>query len=88
MRAFRTYGCIVVALAASVSAYGQTYELTEKTKDGDCCRVELRMQLTGEMKIKRNDALIPLKMSAAAQHTFVERALAVGAGAEMRPCPR
>jgi hypothetical protein len=79
MFAWRILGTVGVLLAAVPSGWGQSYPLAEAVQTGDCFRVTLDMKLSGEMRIRKPDGILPLKLEATGSHTFPERVLAVGA---------
>jgi hypothetical protein len=88
MAKWKSFGCIVVALAVTVPAGAQTYELAEKNQVGDCYQIELAMTLTGDMKVMRNDQPVSLKLTANGMHRFAERVLAVSAGGDLQKTAR
>jgi hypothetical protein len=69
---------VAVLLATTAVARGQTYSLVETAKAGDCCRVQLEMKLTGEMRIQRDGKVVSMPEEATASHEFMERVLQVG----------
>jgi hypothetical protein len=79
MAAWRTLGSAVVLLAAAAPGRAQTYPLTEAVKAGDCFRVRIDMSLTGELKVGRDDKVLPVRLAATAAHEYPERVLHVGA---------
>ncbi|HKI37936.1 MAG TPA: hypothetical protein VKA46_39140 [Gemmataceae bacterium] len=78
MAAWRTLGTVVVLLAGAPIATAQTYPLSETVKAGDCFRVRLEMDLTGEIKVSRDGKSASLPLTAKATHEFPERVLVVG----------
>lgn len=78
MRTWRTLASVAVLLAAARTGAAQTYPLTEKVKAGDCFRYQLRMELTGKLKITQGDKASELPLAATAAHEFPERVLAAG----------
>ncbi|MBY0526839.1 MAG: hypothetical protein K2R98_25830 [Gemmataceae bacterium] len=79
MTTWRSLGVLTVVLVAATSAPAQTYSLTEAPQIGDCSRLQLKLTLSGEMRIMREDKTVPLPLRAAAVHDFSERVLLVGA---------
>jgi hypothetical protein len=78
MRAWRSLAGAIVLLAAARTGWAQTTcPLAELVKVGDCCRVQLQMNLTGELKFTRDGKAVPVKLAASATHEFPERVLAV-----------
>ncbi len=88
MSAVKFIGIAVVIVGLAATAHGQPYELGEKTNAGDCWNVQLTMNLTGEMKISRDDKRIPLKIAATAKHAYAERAMAVDASGILQKSAR
>lgn len=79
MAAWRTLGSVVVLLGVAQAGWAQTCSLAELVKPGDCVRVHLDMNLTGEIRVSREGKVYPLKLGATASHDFPERVLNVGA---------
>src|SRR5262249_10923908 len=79
MLAWRILGTVAVLLAAVPSGWGQRYPVAEAVEPGDCSRATLDMKLSGEMRIRRADGILPLKLEATGSHAFPERVLGVGA---------
>jgi hypothetical protein len=68
----------LLALLAAVSVgRAQEQPLTETVKAGDCFKYQIDMQLAGTLRIHREGKLVPIKLTATASHSFVERALIV-----------
>jgi hypothetical protein len=88
MAAWRILGSFVVTLVVAGTGQGQTCELAETPKAGDCLRVQLAMSLTGEMRVTKNNQLMPLQMTASATHEFSERVLAPGANGLLQKTAR
>ncbi len=80
MRSVRTLAAVALLLAAVPPAAAKSYTLAEPLKAGDCFRVRLNMKLTGEMRFQREGKVLPVGLSATAEHEFPERVLAVGKG--------
>ncbi len=78
MTPWRTLGAVVVMLASARLGPAQTYMLAERLQAGDCFRVHLDMNLTGEIHVQKDGKVQPLKLSASAAHEFLERLLNVG----------
>lgn len=68
---------LAIILCAITGVNAQTYTLAETPKAGDCYRYQLDMSLIGEMRVTREDTVVPLKMAAWATHTFPERLLSI-----------
>jgi hypothetical protein len=77
MAAWRVLGTIALLLAAMPVSWAQTCALRETPKPGECFKIQLDMKLSGEMRIRKDDKTIPLKLEAAAVHEYPERILAV-----------
>ena len=74
----RVVATVAVLLAVVAQAGAQTYPLAESLKPGDCFRVVIEMKLSGDLRVRKPDGLVPLKIEASASHAFAERVLAVG----------
>jgi hypothetical protein len=75
----RWINATLLALLAPCGAWAQTYTLTESPPAGTCTRVQLAMNLTGELKVPGGAKPLPLKANA--EHDYVEKILvADGAG--------
>src|SRR5207253_1693803 len=71
----------VVALLLGLVPAGraaETYSLAETVQPGDCFRVQLDMNLNGDMRVQRLDKSESLKLQAVATHEYPERILSVG----------
>jgi hypothetical protein len=66
-----------VALLVAIPAQAKDYTLAEAHKPGDCFRIQMTMQLAGQMRFQRDGKMVPVELSAAATHEFPERTLAV-----------
>ncbi len=66
----------VLFLAAA--ARSDTYLLAEADQSGDCFHVALDMKLTGEIRVRRGDDAVKLKLTTDASHAFAERVQAAG----------
>jgi hypothetical protein len=77
MAIWRTLVGAALVLIATPGAGAQTYPLIEAPKAGDCYRLRLDMALTGQMRVTRGEATVPLPLVAAAVHEFPERILAL-----------
>src|SRR5262249_29281521 len=78
MFSWRVPGAVLVFLVGAAGARAQSYTLAETVKAGDCFRYSISMKLTGELRIAKDGKVKPIKLTAAASHTFPERTLAVG----------
>jgi hypothetical protein len=76
MAVWRTLGTVVLLVGAT-AAPAQTYPLAESVKAGDCFRVRLEMNLSGEIKVSRDGKASALPLTAKATHEFPERVLVV-----------
>jgi hypothetical protein len=77
MGAWRMLGGLLIALAFCPAALAQTYPLAEASKAGDCYRIQVTMNLTGEMRVTKDKNPTMIKLAAAASHDFPERILVV-----------
>lgn len=72
---------IVIALSASFLAVGsslaQQATLKESLREGDCYKVSIRTNLAGNLKVARNEKVIPIVVKASNEHDFVERVFAI-----------
>jgi hypothetical protein len=68
---------VALLLAAAPAAPAKSYTLAESLRPGDCFRIRLTMKLAGEMRFRRDGQRVPVALSAAAEHDFPERILAV-----------
>jgi hypothetical protein len=80
MVGWRILGILVLWLVPLQTGRAQTYDLTETCRAGDCFRLRLELNLSGEIRINKDGKPTPLKLEAAAVHEFPERTLSVGAG--------
>jgi hypothetical protein len=78
MFASRVLGTIGLLLAAVPAGWGQTCSLQEPIQAGDCFHIQIDMKLSGEMRIRKDDKTVPLKLEATANHEYPERLLALG----------
>jgi hypothetical protein len=69
---------VLAVIWAAAQANAQSCVLSEATKAGDCFRIHIDMQLTGEIRVNRDGKQVPLKLEASATHDFPERVLSVG----------
>jgi hypothetical protein len=65
----------VILIVCKWSAAEPTYDISEPVKTDDCVHVSLDMTLSGEMRVKKDDKTMPLKLETKAQHIFAERVL-------------
>jgi hypothetical protein len=77
MAARRILVIIIVALAAVRDGWAQTYPLSETSHAGDCFRIHLDMNLSGEMRVNKEGKTVSLKLEATAALDFAERILNV-----------
>lgn len=68
---------LIVTLTVAATARAQTYTLAEAEPVGAYHRVELKMDLTGEIKVRQGGKDITLKHTAQAAHEYLERVLNV-----------
>ncbi len=78
MAAWRTLASGVFILIGAVSAQAQSYPLAETPRAGDCFRIQLDMQLTGEIRVRKEDSWVHMPLQAKATHVFPERILEMG----------
>ncbi len=67
---------LVSALLANVAS-AQTYSLSETIKTGDCFQMHLETTVAGEIRVRRDDQVVPIKHELSAVHDFPERVLSV-----------
>jgi len=65
-------------LAATPSGWAQKCTLLETPQAGECFKIQLDMKLSGELRIRKDEKIIPLKLEAVAAHHYPERILIVG----------
>ena len=76
MPTWRNLGAFAIALIAIQHACAEpAYNIAEAVNVDDCFRVTLDMSLSGEMRVKKGDKTVPLKLEAKAKHAFQERVL-------------
>src|SRR5207248_3192922 len=68
MAAWRILGSLVVVLGGAATAQAQTYALKEDPLAGISCRLKLHLTLAGELKVRQEGKVVPLKQTAAADH--------------------
>jgi hypothetical protein len=68
---------LVVTLAVAATARAQTYNLAEPPALGSYHRLELKMDLAGEIKVRQSGKEVVLKHTAQAAHEYLERVLNV-----------
>ena len=78
MFAWRVTGVVAWVLAAAAVGRAETYPLAEVAKAGDCFRVRLDMSLKGQMRVHKDDKVVPLTLETVGSHDFPERVLSVG----------
>ncbi|HTU21541.1 MAG TPA: hypothetical protein VMG10_26120 [Gemmataceae bacterium] len=78
MSAWRVLGTMGLLLAAAPAGWAQTCTLLETPQAGECFKVRLDMKLSGEMRIRKEDKTVSLKLEAEAAHEYPERILVVG----------
>jgi hypothetical protein len=78
MAGWRILASVFVTLLVVDSGGAQTYSLTEAPQVGDCLHIHLDMELTGEMRVSKDNKPMALKLAATATHDFPERVLAIG----------
>ncbi len=88
MGAGRVLGTMALLLALTPAGEAQTCTLAETVQAGDCFTIQLDMKLSGEMRIRKDDKTIPLKLEAVAGHEYPERILAVAAGGNVQKTAR
>src|SRR5947207_2787869 len=75
MAAWRTWASMALILAATAPAGAQNFLLKETSQKGDCFRLELDMNLSGDMHIVKDNRPASLKLAATARHVFAQRIL-------------
>jgi hypothetical protein len=88
MCAWRVWGTVGLLLALTPAGWGQTCTLAETVQAGDCFEIQLDMKLSGEMRVRKEDKTVPLKLEAVANHAYPERILAVSAGGDVQKTAR
>ncbi|MGH7169899.1 MAG: hypothetical protein ACRELF_13675 [Gemmataceae bacterium] len=78
MTAWRVLGTMGFLLASASAGWAQTCTLRETPRAGECFKIQLNLKLSGEMRIRKNDKTVPLKLEAVAVHEYPERILVVG----------
>jgi hypothetical protein len=79
MAAWRLVGTMGLLLALTPAGRAQTCTLREMPQAGECFKIQLRMKLTGEMRLRKDDKVAPLKLEATAAHEYPERIMVVAA---------
>jgi hypothetical protein len=80
MMAWRVSGAVLLLLAATSAGWSQSCTLAESSKPGDCFHYAIDMKLDGEMRFKKDDKIVPVKLTATATHAYAERTMEAGAG--------
>lgn len=80
MVAWRILGSLLVFPVTATLGLAQTYTLAEPVKVGDCFRIQIAMNLAGEMRVNKDGKTVPFKLAATAAHEYPERILNIGAG--------
>jgi hypothetical protein len=75
MKAWRVSGAVVLLLVAVPAGWGQSCNLAEMVKPGDCFRYDLDMKLNGEIRFRQEEKTVPVKLAATASHAYPERVL-------------
>jgi hypothetical protein len=78
MSAWRVLIVAAGLLGLVPASRAETYPLAEPVQPGDCFRIQLDMNLNGEMRIQKRDQAGTLKLQAAGTHEYPERILSVG----------
>jgi hypothetical protein len=73
-------GCLVALMTTAGTSWAQSYALTEAVAEDGCARYRLAMNLSGELRVARDDRPAVLKLTATATHVFAERVMVVTAG--------
>jgi hypothetical protein len=74
MAGWRILGTLVGLLAAA-AAHAQTYTLKEAPLAGSYFHIKVHLDMTGELRIRQENKVNPLKQTALADHDFLERVL-------------
>lgn len=77
MGAWRVLGMMGLLLTVTPAGWTQTCTLLETQKPGECFQIKLDMRLSGELRIRKDDKIEPLKLEASAVHEYPERILVV-----------
>jgi hypothetical protein len=75
MTTWRTLAALIITLGVALTARSQTYCLKEAPLTGSYFHLQLHMSLKGELKIRQENKVNPLKQEASAEHDFLERIL-------------
>jgi hypothetical protein len=73
MSTWRVLGTMGLLLAAAPLGRAQTYNLAETSQVGECFKIQLDLKLSGEMRVRKDDKTVPLKLEASAVHEYPER---------------
>src|SRR5579885_3129490 len=77
MGRWRVLGTMGLLLAMTPLGWAQTCTLAETSQPGECFQIQLNMKLSGEIQMRKDDKVGPLKLEATAVHEYPERVLAV-----------
>ena len=77
---FRWPAIATAILAVAPFAHAQSVKLAEELKPGDHFKYDLKLTVTGRMKVERDGKPDPLPIEAEATHQFVERIESADAG--------
>jgi hypothetical protein len=75
MTTWRILATLTLSLGSALAAQAQTHALKEAPLAGTYFHVKLRLSLAGELKIRQENKVNPLKQKASADHDFLERIL-------------
>ena len=78
MAAWRTG--MLLALLLPTASFGQTYNLSEMPKPGECYRIDIDTGLTGSMKVAQDGKVNSIKIAAKNAHVVLEKVLAADKG--------
>jgi hypothetical protein len=88
MTAWKILGSLAIVLASVSGARAQGIALQEAPLAGSYFHIKLHMDLSGELKIRQENKITPLKQQARADHDFLERVLEADEGGPIRKAAR
>jgi hypothetical protein len=88
MAAWRFVGTVGLLLAITPAGWSQTCALAETPQAGECFKIQLDMKLSGEMRLRKETKILPLKLEAAAIHEYPERIMVVAPGGVVQKTAR
>ncbi len=86
MAGWRALGSVVAILAVAGTGNAAPIPLVEAPVAGKFFRIELHMELAGEIRVEQDGKKVPLKQTARADHVFLQRVLDVAPNGLARKC--